>query len=101
TDLTIERQLGSNMVVSVSYLGSFGRELPDFVDTNLNPSDSSITYNVATGGPLKTTTYSTPLFTSRPNPNFGSMTKIFSAVNSKYNAMSVQVNRRMSRNLQF
>jgi hypothetical protein len=101
TDLTIERQLGSNMVVSVSYLGSFGRELPDFVDTNLNPSASSVTYNVATGGPLKTASYSTALFTSRPNPNFGSITKIFSAVNSKYNALSVQVNRRMSRSLQF
>jgi carboxypeptidase family protein/TonB-dependent receptor-like protein len=102
TDLTIERQLGSSMVVSVSYLGSFGRELPDFVDTNLSPSTSSITYNVATGGPLKAAAFTTALFTSpRPNPNFGSITKIFSAVNSKYNAMSVQVNRRMSRNLQF
>ncbi len=101
TDLTIERQLGSNMVVSVTYLGSFGRELPDFIDTNLNPSSSTITYTVVPGGPLKAATYTTPLFTSRPNAGFGAMTKIFSAVNSNYNAMSVQVNRRMSRNLQF
>jgi len=101
TDLTIERQLGSKMVVSVSYLGSFGRELPDFVDTNLSPSSSTVPYTVIPGGPLKTATYSTALFTSRRDPNFGSLTKIFSAVNSKYNAMSVQVNRRMSRNLQF
>jgi len=34
------------MVLSVSYLGSFGRELPDFVDTNLNPSSSTVTYTV-------------------------------------------------------
>ena len=101
TDLTIERQLGYHMVLSVSYLGSFGRELPDFVDTNLSPSSSSITYNVATGGPLTAATYTTPLFSTRPNPNFGALTKIFSAVNSNYNAITVQLNRRMTRNLQF
>ncbi len=101
TDLTLERQLGSNTVLSVSYLGSFGRELPDFVDTNLNPSSSTITYTVIPGGPLKSATYATPLFASRPNTGFGAMTKIFSGVNSKYNAMTIQLNRRMSRSLQF
>ncbi len=101
TDLTIERQLGSNTVISVSYLGSFGRELPDFVDTNLNPSSSTVTYTVIPGGPLKSATYTTPLFSSRPNKGFGALTKIFSGVNSKYNAMTVQVTRRMSRSLQF
>src|SRR5713101_3023109 len=101
TDLTLERQLGSNTVLSVSYLGSFGRELPDFVDTNLNPSSSTVTYTVIPGGPLKSATYTTPLFASRPNKGFGALTKIFSGVNSKYNAMTVQVTRRMSRSLQF
>lgn len=102
TDLTLERQLGSKMVLSASYLGSFGRELPDFVDTNINPSTSSITYAVGTGGPLKAATYTTTLFKGpRPNPTYGSMTKIFSAVNSNYNAMTVQLNRRMSHFLQF
>jgi len=37
----------------------------------------------------------------RPNPNFGSMTDIFSGVSSNYNALAVQINRRMSRHLQF
>src|SRR6266446_2866301 len=46
TDLTLERQLPANIVLSVSYLGSFGRELPDFVDTNIISSPSTITYNV-------------------------------------------------------
>ncbi|MGZ7099178.1 MAG: outer membrane beta-barrel protein, partial [Candidatus Angelobacter sp.] len=51
-DLTIERDLGWGTMFSVSYLGSFGRQLPDFVDTNLNPSTKNITYAVAAGGPL-------------------------------------------------
>src|SRR5207253_10021504 len=38
TDLTIEREIATNTVVSVSYMGSFGRSLPDFVDTNTGPA---------------------------------------------------------------
>ncbi len=103
TDLTLERQLGANMVLSVSYLGSFGRELPDFVDTNIDPAKAvPIAYTVNGGGPLKAATYSTTLFKGpRLNANFGAMTQIFSAVNSKYNAMTIQLNRRMSRKVQF
>lgn len=102
-DLTIERQLGFGTVLSVSYLGSFGRELPNFVDTNINPTfASTITYTVSGGGPITTPTYTTTLFKGpRPNPGFGAMTKIFSSVNSNYNAMTIQLNRRMSRSLQF
>ncbi len=103
TDLTLERELGANMVLSVSYLGSFGRELPDFVDTNIDPTKAStITYTVSGGGPLNTAIYTTTLFKGpRPNPSYGSMTSIFSGVNSKYNAMTIQLNRRMSRKVQF
>jgi len=102
TDLTLERQLPANMVLSVSYLGSFGRELPDFVDTNISPSTSTITYNVGAGGPLKTATYTATLFKGpRPNLAFGSMTDIISNVNSKYNALTIQLNRRMTRGVQF
>src|SRR5439155_16240906 len=96
TDLTIERELGWKTAVSVSYLGSFGRDLPDFVDTNINPTvASSVTYNVGTGGPLAGPTYTTalyradPITRARPNPNFGSMTKIFSGISSNYNALAV------------
>jgi Carboxypeptidase regulatory-like domain len=119
TDLTIEREIATNTVVSVSYIGSFGRSLPDFVDTNSGPAVTNISYAV-TGGPLAGTPYTTPFYGTvstvvktptgtvvssttqgRPNPNFGSMTDIFSGVSSNYNALTVQINRRMSRHLQF
>jgi hypothetical protein len=100
-DLTAERAIGWNTVFSVSYLASLGRELPDFVDTNLAAPTTSITYQVLNGGPLSGTTYTTPLFTSRPNTSFGSMTDIFSAINSSYHALAVQANHRMTRHLQF
>jgi len=100
-DLTVEQDLGWGTVLSVSYLGSLGRELPNFADTNLNPAASTVTYKVLNGGPLPGPTYTTPVFTSRPNPAFGAMTDIFSGVNSNYQALAVQVNHRMSHNIQF
>lgn len=102
TDLTIEREIGWGTAISVSYLGSFGRDLPDFVDTNIAPSAATITYNVASGGPVTAATYTPTLFKGpRPNPKFGSITDIFSGVRSNYNALTVQVNHRMNHNLQF
>lgn len=121
-DLTLERDMGWGTVVSASYLGSFGRELPDFADLNictgLNISGSNtqttgciaptpITYQVLGGGPLGSGTYTTSLFRpftttqARPNANFGSLTDIFSGINSRYNALAIQVNHRMNHHIQF
>jgi hypothetical protein len=119
TDLTVEREIAHNTVLSVSYLGSFGRHLPDFVDINTGAAPTNITYTVAAGGPLPAGSYATQLFstvstvtktpggatvssssTARPNPNFAAMTDIFSSVNSNYNALAVQLSRRMSNHLQ-
>jgi hypothetical protein len=115
TDLTVEREIAKNTVVSISYLGSFGRSLPNFVDINTGAAPTTITYQVAGGGPLAATTYTTPLFATtsttppggptargtRPNGNFGSMTQIFSGISSNYNALALQLNRRMTRHVQF
>lgn len=121
-DLTLERDMGWGTVVSASYLGSFGRELPDFADLNictgLNVSGfntqtpgciapTPITYKVVNGGPLTGGTYTTSLFRPfsttqpRPNANFGSLTDIFSGINSRYNALAIQVNHRMNHHIQF
>jgi outer membrane receptor protein involved in Fe transport len=101
-DLSIEREIGWGTALSVTYLGSFGRDLPDFVDSNIARPTSTITYNVAGGGVLTAPTYTTVLFKGpRPNPNFGAITNVFSGVRSNYNALAVQLNHRMSHNLQF
>jgi hypothetical protein len=102
-DLTVERDLGWGTVVSVSYLGSLGRELPNFVDTNIAASTKNITYTVVNGGPLAKLgpTYTTALFNSRLTSAFGAETAIYSGANSNYQALSVQLNHRMSHNIQF
>jgi hypothetical protein len=101
-DLTVERDLGWGTVLSVSYLGSLGRELPNFVDTNIAASTKNVTYTV-NGGPLAAIgpTYTTALFSSRLTSAFGAETAIFSGANSNYQALSVQLNHRMSHNIQF
>jgi hypothetical protein len=101
SDLTLERDLGWGTVFSVSYLGSFGRQLPNFVDTNINPPSGAVTYSVVGGGPITAPTVTEPLYTSRPNAAFGSMTDIFSGVISNYQALAIQVNHRFSHNVQF
>ena len=44
-DLTVEQQLTNHDVFSVSWLGSWGRRLPDFVDTNL-PAPTQVTFTI-------------------------------------------------------
>jgi len=102
SDLTLEHDMGWGTVLSLSYLGSFGRQLPSFVDTNVGPAAGTITYKVVNGGPLAGATYTTNLFnTARPNTAFGSMTDIFSGVTSNYQALSFQATHRMSHHIQF
>jgi hypothetical protein len=116
TDLTFEREIARNTVVSVSYLGSFGRSLPDFVDINTGTPTTTINYTVGAGGPLPAGIYSTPLFATiitkpssgpsttvspRTSQSFGAMSEIFSGVSSNYNALAVQLNRKMTNHLQF
>jgi len=100
-DAIVEREIGRNTVVSASYLGSFGNSLPNFVDTNLNPPTSSAAWNIV-GGPFDGQVWRVPLFLgARPNSNFAQITEIRSNVFSKYNALVLQANRRLTNGLQF
>jgi len=100
-DAIVERQIGRNTVVSASYLASFGNSLPNFVDTNLPPPVKNVNLSIV-GGPFDGQTFSSPLFIgARPNPNFAQITEIRSNVFSKYNALVLQANRRLTDGLQF
>jgi hypothetical protein len=109
-DLALDHNLGWNTVLSVSYLASLGRQLPGFADINICTgagvpaptcaAPGTITYAVG-GGPLSGATLTEPLFTQRANTAFGSMTDIFSGINSKYNALAIELKHRMSHHIQF
>lgn len=101
-DLTLEQQLTKSDVSSLSWLGSWGRRLPDFVDTNL-PAPTPVTFNVTGAGPLAVGSAITAnvYFNSRPNPKFSSITDIFSGVTSDYQALVAQFKHQMSYHVSF
>lgn len=106
-DLVIERQIAPNTVFSASYLLSLGRELPNFVDMNLDPGsivladDPANPVRTLNGGPYDGAQLVLPYYTRRINPKYGQITQVTSGVNSVYNALVLQLNRRMTRGLQF
>ncbi|MEJ7711007.1 MAG: hypothetical protein WKF84_14365 [Pyrinomonadaceae bacterium] len=107
----MEREIARNTLVSASYLLSVGRNLPTFVDVNLpNPVDSIVLRNGTTftntvnvvGGPADGQRFTFPIFLgARPNRNFGAITQIQSDVDSQYDALVLQLNRRLTGGLQF
>lgn len=123
-DAEVEREIASNTVVSVSYVGSLGRRLPRFVDTNLLASTLTTDYAVAVNStatiisPFQSRdfvgqSFTVPYFgvpatagkptsggTGRPNNAFGSISNISYGVDSKYNALVVALNRRFYRGFQ-
>jgi len=113
-DLQVQQQLGRGTVFQVSYLGALGRELPNFLDLNLNPATvKNVTITIAdtTGkGPLANgTQYIVPTYTSYGNSaqfgtagnNFQSITEVTSNITSNYNAFVAEIQNRTLHNLQF
>ena len=97
-DFIIEHQIMKNTVVSASYIGSLGRNLPTFKDQNLRQTGTT-TYTV-NGGPFAGQVFTLPLY-ARANTAFQQLTQIESSVRSKYHALVLQLNRRFTDGLQF
>lgn len=107
-DLSIAQQFGKNDALTLYWLGSWGRRLPDFVDTNL-PAPTPVSFTVVDPnqtGPLangKMVIANAYFYTAnanhRPNPNFSSITDIFSGITSNYEALVADYKHQMSHNL--
>ncbi len=118
-DFAVQQDLGFRTVFSAQYLGAFGRELPNYINTNLDPANSyNLTYNVApnaTGscGPVTCGAITTKVYGGRkqtnatgtlsnvyngqnvtPNVQFSGITNVISNINSSYHALSVDVTNR-------
>jgi hypothetical protein len=98
-DFVFERQITKNTVVSASYIGSSGTNLPTFFDRNFSPIPTSIRTVTINGGPFGGQTFTTPVY-SRV---FGTqaITEIRSSVKSQYHGLVLQANRRFTNGLQF
>jgi hypothetical protein len=74
-DLALEQDLGHNTILGLTYMGSFGRELPSAVDTNINTSNTyNYTFTVVAPTPTTAgTSYpinatEAPSYSSYPQP---------------------------------
>jgi len=100
-DVIIEREVARNTVISASYLFSFGNHLTTFVDTNLNPPTAQGRVNIV-DGPFAGQVWTFPFYRgTRPNTNFGNILEIRDSVSTKYHALVLQANRRLTNGLQF
>jgi hypothetical protein len=115
-DLMVQQDLGKGTVLQVSYLGALGRELPNFLDLNLDPTTvENVTISlVATGGnsgpaaklgsnfvvPTYTKYGNTALFGTQAT-SYQAITEVTSNVNSSYNAFVAEIQNRSIKNLEF
>lgn len=119
-DLAVQQNLGFANVLSLSYVGALGRELPNYINVNLDPTKAYTvnytvtpvngscgatacgTYPVLTyGGRQQTNAAGTTSNNILLNPNFSSITESFSNINSNYHAFTVDVTNRSSKWAQF
>jgi len=118
-DLIVQQQLGRGTVFSVSYLGALGRELPNFLDENLDPTTvvpvtitlkpySSTSTALGPAAALGTT-FVVPTYTKYGNAamfgtaatHYQSITEVTGNINSSYDAAVFEVQNRSIRSLQF
>jgi len=111
-DLQVQQSIGRGTVFSLGYLGTLGRELPNFLDLNLaGVQPVVITASDVSGlGPIPNgTTFTVPTYTTYGNTAlFGTaataykgITEFTSNVNSNYQSMMVEVQNRSLKSVQF
>ena len=99
-NLTIEQQLTSDMAFRAAYVGSFGYH--DLLSVDPNSIPSQICSNAGGCGSVpQNTRYIPNPVGPRPNPYVSAGFFWFTEGNSSYNALQLELNRRLSRRLQF
>ncbi len=96
---SVQQQLGLQTVLTVAYLGAFGKQLPNFVDENIAPATTTKSYTF-NGGPLAGDVWTVPVYTTRANAAYNALTVITSNMTTTYNALSVAVDHRMNHGVQ-
>jgi hypothetical protein len=104
-DVSIQRDLGHNYVLTLSYLFTLGRYLPVEIDQNLSGNTVNVEYAVS-GGPDNGDTFTEPV-TVGPRPDGSASTgihgftsfvnEITDWVHSNYNAGVVEITHHLSR----
>jgi Carboxypeptidase regulatory-like domain len=115
-DLIVQQQFGRGTVFQLSYLGALGRELPNFLDLNLDPTTvENVTISlIPTAGKLGPaakagTSFVVPTYTKYGNvalfgpqaTSYQSITQVTSNINSTYNAFVAEIQNRSLKSVEF
>jgi len=122
-DLAVQQEIGFKNVMSISYIGALGRELPNYINVNLDPTKSyQVTYTVAPGtngscGPLACgTQYTVKTYAGKQcssatgcstsanillNTQYSSISESFSNINSNYHGLTVDLTNRSNKWIQY
>jgi hypothetical protein len=97
-DIAIERQLARDISVTASYIWSRGLHLTSVQDINIGAPVSSITYRINDAAGNQTGSYTTPIYVrqNRVDPRYARLNIVDAGLNSWYNAMALQLNKRMA-----
>jgi len=100
-NITLERQITSDTLLSVSGIISRGIHLLGSVDVNAAAPQSTFTYVVEDGSGQQTGTWTTPIYLNpRPNTSFGTVIENTNGIDSVYDALAVTVDKRFTHGLQ-
>jgi hypothetical protein len=95
-EVSIERQLPGHLSLSATYLFSRALHLPVFLDVNVAPSTTTMSYDIMDASGNVAQTITEPFYTSRINPQTGVILNGYSVVNAWYNGLVVTFRRPMS-----
>lgn len=97
--VAVERQIPGNATVTLSALHTRGLKLWTTQDANLVPPTGTQTYTIDNAAGQPVGTYTTDFWTSKVNGNFAHAYQIENGGSSFYNALAVQLHKRMSHGL--
>lgn len=98
-DIGIERQLTQNLGLTLSYIWSKGVHLTTVRDLNVGALGPEVTYRINDTGGNQVGTYTTPTYrlANRVDTRWRRVNMVDHGANSYYNAMVVQLRKRMNR----
>jgi hypothetical protein len=100
-NIGIQRQIVKDVGVTVSYLWSRGVQMIGVQDMNFPTQTTNFTYGIASPSGAPVSAFETPVYIgARPDTRFGAIDRDENGVNSYYNGLSVQANKRFAHGLQ-
>jgi hypothetical protein len=101
SQVQFEQAISENYSVTIGYINSNGRQMAVYKQINCNPTGTLLADGRPIYGTFNTSTNAMTACTSKINSAFNNIIEVSSGAQSRYNAMTVQLNKRFSQGYQF